>query len=330
MKRKTYVDEEGNPIDQSFENKKPILRLFFIIGTILPFVIIILIIVAVFHNSNCLKVYNSIKTASLNYAKDQGELPNLEGDYTTIRLDDLYNDKYLRSASTNNNLCSGTVKITKYKQDYIYTIDARNCGSCSVNTKYGSWSNEQSAYPSGKAIIDVIPYYNYYQREISTTEWSDYYDDSELQDETSQYGIKLPLDETTLPEIPKEAKTTNIENQTTYYYRYRDRSWKWYDIEGDYSEFSSEQPTGFANKDESSEIYTDWTEYSLNYPEEKDYRTIQNTTGYKYYYLNNDGEKVYYNSGQYTAKEDVNTEKYDHTDDETTTLYRYRDKQWRW
>ena len=330
MKRKTYVDEEGNPIDQSFENKKPILRLFFIIGTILPFVIIILIIVAVFHNSNCLKVYNSIKTASLNYAKDQGELPNLEGDYTTIRLDDLYNDKYLRSASTNNNLCSGTVKITKYKDDYVYTIDARNCGSCSVNTKYGSWSNEQSAYPSGKAIIDVIPYYNYYQREISTTEWSDYYDDSELQDETSQYGIKLPLDETTLPEIPKEAKTTNIENQTTYYYRYRDRSWKWYDIEGDYSEFSSEQPTGFANKDESSEIYTDWTEYSLNYPEEKDYRTIQNTTGYKYYYLNNDGEKVYYNSGQYTAKEDVNTEKYDHTDDETTTLYRYRDKQWRW
>ena len=330
MKRRGYVDEEGNTINQSFENKKPLLRFFFVIGTVLPVVIIIFIIVALIQNGNCLNVYKSIENASLKYAKDQGNLPTLEGEATTVRLDDLYNDKYLSSANTNNSLCSGNVKITKYKEDYLYTIDVRNCGQCSVNKKYGEWSKEQTSYPSGKAIVDIIPYYNYYIKDTSTTGWTDYFDDSELQDETSKYGIRLPLDEEKLPSIPKEAEISNIENDTTYYYRYRDRSWKWYDIEGDYSDFSSEQPQGYVNKDEGSEIYTNWTDYSLNYPEEKDYRTIQSTTGYKFYYLNKDGEKVYYNSGQYSAQEDVDTEKYDQRDDDTTTLYRYRDKMWRW
>ena len=330
MKRQTYVDETGNPINQSLENKKPLLRFFFVFGTILPVVIIILIIVAVVQNNSCLKLYNSLKTASLNYAKDEGSLPTLEGESTSVRLDDLYSSKYLSSTNTDNNLCSGNVKITKYKDDYLYTVDARNCGKCSVNLKYGSWSKEQSSYPSGKAIVDVIPYYNYYDREISSTEWSNYYDDDELSDETSKYGIRLPLDEETLPQVPKEGKTVNIENNTTYYYRYRDRSWKWYDIIGDYSDFSSEQPQGYANKDESTEQYTEWSEYSLNYPSEKDYRTIEQTTGYKFYYLNDQGDKIYYNAGKYSAREDVNTVKYNKTDEDTATLYRYRDKQWRW
>ena len=41
MKRQTYVDEEGNPINQSLENKKPLLRFFFVFGTILPIIILI-------------------------------------------------------------------------------------------------------------------------------------------------------------------------------------------------------------------------------------------------------------------------------------------------
>ena len=330
MKRQTYVDEDGNTINQSFENKKPILYFFFVIGTILPIIIIIFIIVCIFKNNECLKVYDKLKEASLEYIKDQGNLPSLEGENTSIQISDLYSNQYLSSTNTNNTLCSGSIKVTKYKDDYVYTIDARNCGKCSVNQKYGGWSAEQSSYPSGKAIVDIIPYYNYYEKETSYTKWSDYYDDSELSDETSKYGIKLPLEEDKLPAIPTEGKIKNIENDTTYYYRYRDQSWKWYDIEGDYSEFSSEQPQGYANKDEGSERYTEWTAYSLNYPEEKDYRTIQSTTGYKFYYLNGNGKKIYYNSGQYSAREDVNTDKYDKKDEDTTTLYRYRDKQWRW
>lgn len=330
MRRKTYVDEEGNTIDQNFENKKPLLRFFFVFGTLLPIVIIVFIVMAVVQNNNCTQIYDTLKTTSLNYAKDQGTLPTIEGEYVNVRLDDLYDEEYLSSTSTNNSLCSGSVKITKYKDEYVYTIDVKNCGECSVNKKYGAWSSEQSSYPSGKAIVDVIPYYNYYDREVSITSWSNYYDDSELSDETSEYGIRLPLDETTLPSIPKEGKITNIENDTIYYYRYRDRRWKWYDIEGDYSDFSSEQPANYANKDENTEQYTDWSEYSLNYPEEKDYRTIQSATGYKFYYLNDKNEKIYYNSGKYSARDDVNTTKYNRTEQETATLYRYRDKQWRW
>lgn len=330
MRRKTYVDEEGNTIDQNFENKKPLLRFFFVFGTLLPIVIIVFIVMAVVQNNNCTQIYDTLKTTSLNYAKDQGTLPTIEGEYVNVRLDDLYAEEYLSSTSTNNSLCSGSVKITKYKDEYVYTIDVKNCGECSVNKKYGAWSSEQSSYPSGKAIVDVIPYYNYYDREVSITSWSNYYDDSELSDETSEYGIRLPLDETTLPSIPKEGKITNIENDTIYYYRYRDRRWKWYDIEGDYSDFSSEQPANYANKDENTEQYTDWSEYSLNYPEEKDYRTIQSATGYKFYYLNDKNEKIYYNSGKYSARDDVNTTKYNRTEQETATLYRYRDKQWRW
>ena len=330
MRRKTYVDEEGNTIDQNFENKQPLLRFFFVFGTLLPIIIIVFIVMAVVQNNNCTQIYDTLKTTSLNYAKDQGTLPTIEGEYVNVRLDDLYDEEYLSSTSTNNSLCSGSVKITKYKDEYVYTIDVKNCGECSVNKKYGAWSSEQSSYPSGKAIVDVIPYYNYYDREVSTTSWSNYYDDSELSDETSEYGIRLPLDETTLPSIPKEGKITNIENDTIYYYRYRDRRWKWYDIEGDYSDFSSEQPANYANKDENTEQYTDWSEYSLNYPEEKDYRTIQSATGYKFYYLNDKNEKIYYNSGKYSARDDVNTTKYNRTEQETATLYRYRDKQWRW
>ena len=317
MKRQTYVDKEGNTINPSLENKRPLLSFFFLFGTILPVIIIILIIIAVNQNNSCLKIYNTLKTASLNYAKDSGTVPSLEGESVTIKLNELYDGNYISSTNTNNTLCSGSIKITKYKDDYLYTVDARNCGKCSVNRKYGGWSKEQTTYPSGKAIVDVIPYYNYYKREVNITNWSDYFDEDELQDEISEYGIKLPMDLDKIPEIPAEAEIVNIENETKYNYRYRDRSWKWYDIEGEYSEFSSEQPDGFANKDEDSSRYTEWSDYSLNYPAEKEYRTIQRTTGYKFYYENSKGEKIYYNSGQYTARADVNTDKYNKTESDT-------------
>ena len=298
MKRQTYVDEEGNTIDRSLENKRPLLSFFFVFGTLLPIAIIVLIVIAAVQNNSCLTIYNALKSASLNYAKDEGTVPNLEGESVTVKLNDMYDGGYISSTKTDNSMCSGSVKITKYKDDYVYSIDARNCGQCSVNLKYGSWSSEQTSYPSGKAIVDVIPYYNYYDREVSTTKWSDYFDDDELQDEVSEYGIRLPMDLEKIPEIPTEGTIINIESDSTYYYRYRDRTWKWYDIQGDYSEFSSEQPAGYANKDEGSPRYTEWPEYSLNYPAEKDYRTIQQTTGYKFYYLNDKENKIYYNSGK--------------------------------
>lgn len=330
MKRMTYVDSEGNTTNIGLESKKPLLRVLLIINILLPLTLIGLIIYKVVINKQCKNIYDTIKTSSLVYLKDQGDAPSLEGESTEVNIGDLYAEQYLNSSMTNNTLCSGTVKVTKYKKEFIYTLDVRTCNKCSVNTKYKGWSNLQNNYPSNKAIVDVIPYYNYYDRELNTTKWSNYYDEDELSDEVSEYGIKLPLDETKLPQIPKEANLTNIEGSTTYYYRYRDRSWKWYDIEGNYSDFSSERPEGFAEKDEGSERQTEWTDYSLDYPQEKSYREITQTTGYKFFYLNKKGKKIYYNNGKYTPRDEVNTQKYTNNDEETAQLYRYRDKQWRW
>ena len=330
MKRMTYVDNEGNTTDVGLETKKPLLRFLLVINILIPLIIIGLIIYTVVINKKCINIYDTIKKSSLVYIKDQGEVPSIEGESTTVNIGDLYSEQYLNSNLTNNTLCSGTVKITKHKKDYIYTLDVRTCNKCSVDIKYKDWSNLQNNYPTNKAIVDVIPYYNYYDRELNITKWSDYYDEEELSDEVSEYGIKLPLDETKLPEIPKEASLTNIENSTAYYYRYRDRSWKWYDIEGNYSGFSSERPEGFSEKDEDSERETEWTEYSLDYPQEKSYREIAQTTGYKFFYINKKGKKIYYNNGKYTPRETVNTQKYTNYDSETAQLYRYKDKQWRW
>lgn len=330
MKRMTYVDNEGNTTNINYERNKLLLRILLILNIVVPIIIIGLIIYKVTINKQCNKLYDIVKKASLVYIKDRGETPSVEGEYTTINISDLYSEQYLKSISTNNMLCTGTVKITKYKDEYIYTLDIKNCDKCSVDKKYKDWTDLQTNYPKNKSIIDTVAFYNYYDRELNTTRWSKYYDEEEISDEMSKYGIKIPLDESELPEIPEEGIETNIESEIIYYYRYRDRSWKWYDIEGDYSSFSSERPDGYANKDEESERYTDWTEYSLDYPEEKDYREIKQSTGYKFYYLNKNGEKIYYNNGKYTPSEEVSSEKYDMYDEKTTELYSYRDKQWRW
>lgn len=331
MKRMTYVDKDGNQVNVGLERKKPLLKFLFFFGNILPLILIVVIAYKVIQNKICINIYDSIKKSTITYLKDQGETPEIEGESTTVNIGDLYSEQYLKSTNTNDTLCSGTVKVTKYKEDYIYTLDINKCNQCSVNTKYGKWSEEINYFPSNKAIVDVIPYYNYFDRQINTTEWSKYYDDSEIEDEVSKdYGINLPIDMSKMPEVPKGGEIYSIENDTTYFYRYRDRSWKWYDIEGNYSDFSSERPDGFANKDENSEIITDWSEYSLDYPKEKPYRTIQSATGYKYYYLNKDGKKVYYNNEKYTVTEEVDTQKYNNHDPESAKMYKYQDKKWRW
>ena len=330
MKRMKYVDSSGNEINQALENRRPLLNFFFVFGTIIPIIIFGIIIFKIFQNKKCIDIYDQIKKSSLSYISDQGIEPEVEGEDVLISIGDLYQGQYLKSSNTNNILCSGTVKVTKYKSEYVYTIDTKNCGSCSVNKKYSSWSNEINNYPKNKAIVDVIPYYNYYDRDISTTKWSDYYDLEELSEKKSEYGINLPIDLESLPEIPKEANIINIEEDTTYYYRYSNKSWQWYDIVGNYSDFSSEKPNGFEKKDENVMIYTNWSEYSLNYPEEKSYREISKTTGYKFYYINKSNKKIYFNNGKYTPVEDVNTDKYNEREEENITLYRYRDKKWRW
>ena len=83
----------------------------------------------------------------------------------------------------------------------------------------------------------------------------------------------------------------------------------------------------YANKDNDTLVLSDWTEWSLDYPEKKEYRTISNQTGYRWYYMDGNN-KVYWNSGTYyPTKPD---EKYTQKEKESVTMYRYQDKMWRW
>ena len=66
----------------------------------------------------------------------------------------------------------------------------------------------------------------------------------------------------------------------------------------------------YAYKDTKTEIKKEQSEWSINYPEEKEYREIKTATGYKYYYEDEDKTKIYYNGGNYTVKiEDKTLEK---------------------
>ena len=73
-----------------------------------------------------------------------------------------------------------------------------------------------------------------------------------------------------LPEIPKDGNIITIENDITNFYRYKDRIWKWYDIEGNYSNFSSQtnqniyQPT--AQPQPTENLYNPDHTLSLQYP----------------------------------------------------------------
>ncbi len=337
MKKKGYVDEQGNIIDPTFESKKIILKIFFVINIIIPIILLGIIVYKVVVNYNCNKLYTTVKTSVNNYLKDTKTLPEIGGETIEVNLNKLYKKNYISLLKTKNQKITGKVKVTKYKTDkidkYVYTLDLHNCKSCSTS-KFKHWSSERSTYPH-RTVVDVIPYYNYYEREINTTKWSKYYDPDDISREASaKYGVKMPKELDDMPEVPAgeddQVNIVGVVTQSKVVYSYRDKKWKWYNIEGDYSEYSSEAPAGYSNRDDSSVIQTDWSDYSQNYPVEESYREIKSTTGYKFYYINDDGEKIYAKNGEYVSKEDIDTEKYDKKDSSNVTLYKYRDKMWRW
>jgi len=327
VRRPTYVDSHGNKVsdDESLKLKQ---NIFLVIGTIIPIIILGLIFYQVFLNVSCNNTYNKIEKATKEYLESKNDMPAFDGESETISTADLYENRYLSSYETKNIECTGKVKVTKVEDDFIYTFNLTNCKSCTTSKKHGEWSNLKNSYPRGKSIVDVFPYYNYYEVELGVTEWSDYYDEEELGtkiDET--YNTRIPANEP-LPQVPSDVKIDGLNTEQRTLYSYQDKKWKWYDIEGDYSDFYSEKPSGYSQKDESTQKYTEWSEYSYTAPEEKDYRTIEKKIAYKYYYLDELNKKVYYNNGKYTVEADKT--KYPYMDEETTEMFRYRDKVWRW
>lgn len=325
--RDKYVTEDGKTNDQLTKDKNKIKLILIVFITIIVLLLLFLIVRMFIRNGNCSKVIDHIDEEALEYAKDKKILPSLEGEYINIKLDDLLNTDLLskEDITIDEEVATAKIKITKYKDDYFVTTELFKCSYCdSTNDK---WSKEIDRQPK-KDTVDVIAYYNYKETETNKTPYSTWYSNEELT-KSKEHNMMIPKE---LPKIPTEAKIVKIEKEETTYYSYRDKNCKYYKYQGNYTNFfSSEQPAGYANKDERTLKNTEWTTYSLNYPEEKEYRTINKKTGYKYYYL--DGKtKVFYNNGEYTVEEDLPDDKKYNRDkkSESVTMYRYRDKQWKW
>ena len=296
---------------------------------ILLVIFITIIVINNSKNSKCNKIENHIKEGALAYAKSKELLPTVEGLSVTLNIGDMLKENALDIAilTFKDAVATGSVKITKYKDDFVTTLDLKNCSYCSTEERYGAWSKEINKKPN-KRIVDVIPYYNYYEVELYNTEWTDWMESSKVSKEKSAYDNYLPLDEKKLPTIPKLAYVNNIYQETKTRYRYRDRQWKFYKIVGDYSPLSSEQPAGYQNKDNNASIYTEWSPFSQEAPEEKPYRTITERTGYRWYYVSKSGDKIYYNHGEFLPE--APDEQYTEKSKDTVKLYSYRDQMWRW
>lgn len=286
------------------------------------------------HDKVCMPIENSVVEASFKFAKEKDLLPINEGENIIVKVEDLLNAEIL----SKNNIrmkkgeCSGSVKITKYKNDYIKTLDLTNCSYCTTEKRYKKWSKETTKEPNSKnMIVDVEAYYNYSTYEDYNSNWTNFLNPEAInKEESKEYGIALPIDKTILPNIPEDAEILNIEKEDKNYYRYRDKKWKFYvNMGGNYTTtYFSEQPIGYVNKDIDTLKLTEWSNWSLNYPDTKSYRTIKSSYGYKWYYLDKK-EKKYWNGGAYSVE--APSEKYNIKDEKTKErMYSYQDKTWLW
>lgn len=329
--REEYVSNDGKTVNQAEKDKAYVKKLLIIIGVILFIILLFFITRFIIRNNTCNTIIKKVKETSLSYAKEKNILPEAEGDFVLLELSDLLeNDKIMKEDITvNEKQAEGNIKITKYKKEYIVTVELTKCSYCdSANKK---WGKEFDKKPN-KPIIDVVAYYNYQIKSTSHTKWTDWIASNQLNVKTDEkYNVRLPQEENKLPSIPNDAFIDVIEQENKDYYRYRDKRCKYYkDNGGVYTDyFASEKPEGYANYDEKTEKYTDWTDYSLDYPEKKSYRQIETKTGYKWYYLDKKGKKVYYKNGMY-AVEVVSSKNYvKDSKAGTAQMHRYRDKQWR-
>ena len=278
-------------------------------------------------NNKCNNFEKEAIEAAFKFAIDYDLLPSYEGTSQRINLEAVnnWNNEF------RNSTCSGTLNIIKTDVGYVKELDLTNCNKCTTSKK--SLTKESDTFNQNKNIVRVNISYNYKNREINYSPWTEWYDSSLINPTTSEYNINLPYDEKNYPKTPNEAVIIDYEVEKKNFYSYRDASWKFYKVANNaYSGFSSTKPTNYAYKDTKTEITTKQSEWSINYPEEADYRQIKTTTGYRYYYEDEDGTKIYYNNGNYAAKiEDETLAKlYTKKEKDTVKMYSYIDTMWKW
>lgn len=300
-------------------SKQVIIKIIVIVVPVVIIIIIINLIISGVRNSNCYNIRKELSNYVDSYVMSYNLWPTINGDSVVINLDNV------KKVTFKDQVCSGEVKITKVNDEFIKTFYLENCNYCSASES--DFKNEKSKYNS-KLNADVIVYINYYNVTNNNSPWSEYIPYEEISTEETN-GVMLPLDEEDLPEISDEAIITEIVKEDKTFYSYRDKLWLWYKVNNnDYSDFSSEQPSGYVNKDKRTEIKSDYSEWSIDYPEEKSYRVISNRNGYRWYKKDDNGNIVWWNNGEYYP--DMPEDGYKRDDDNKITMYRYFDYLWKW
>lgn len=322
-----YVDENGELVNPK-NNKKLYTIIGIIIGIILLTIIIIIVANNNAKNTKCNSIETLLKDAGYKYATDKGTLPTIIADPVTYDASELVANGYLNSTdfSIQKNVCGGTVKITNVGDGYIETVNVTGCDYCTTDTRYGTnWSSESATKPKS-GIYDVVTYFNYTTKTTYHTEWTDYYRPEQLEDNP----IKS-YDDSRLKNIPSDAKNIIIDHDDVTYYRYRDKKWKYYkNANANYSELSCTQPSGYNTKDISTSYQTDWSDWSLEAPEEYDCIHSESKTGYRWYKVV-DGNKVYWNNGAYwPTNPDEESESYTQDKKDSATVWRYYRILYRW
>lgn len=303
-------------------------------NTLIILIIFIAIVIfaslTIYNNSiknSCSDFERQTIDAAFRFAMNNDLLPSYEGTSQKINLDAVSDwNKEFR-----NSTCSGTLNIIKTDSGYIKELDLTNCNKCTTSKK--KLGKATDSFKEDNNIVRVEITYNYKNREINYSPWTEWYDSSLINPNISEYNINLPYDEENYPTIPNGGIIIGYEVDRKNFYSYRDASWKFYKVANNsYSTFSSTKPTNYAYKDTKTEITTEQSEWSINYPEEADYRDIKTATGYKYYYEDEGGTKIYYNNGNYTVSiEDQTLKKlYNKKEKETVKMYSYIDTKWKW
>lgn len=286
------------------------------IGILLVIIFIIHSIILGQKKRTCNNLKNDIIVSMDNYVNENNLLPTLNGTSVTIDLNKL-TDRF----SIKDETVTGTVTYTNYNGEYIKTVEINNADYCSTD----DFGKETDKYNS-KKNVKVNVYFNYYTISSYNSQWSKYLPSEDISTEETD-GVYLPIDSKYLPTIPINAVITEYVRETKTYYSYRDKKWKWYKNNIAYSDYSSTKPNGYTYKDTATVTSTEATEWSLDYPEEFEYRTIKSKTGYQWYYK--DGkEKIYWENGKYSTESPG--ENYKKDNDTAAKMYSYTDQMWRW
>lgn len=265
----------------------------------------------------CRNMRTMTNSSVYRYLEINGLIPQLEGEKVIVNLQDV------KKVMQGKKVCEGKVTVTNYKGEFVYTYNLSSCGICTTK----KFSKEGNEYLKNKNQ-EVVSYYNYRTINYYDSKWTGWMSSNYVTSEPDENGLYLPVEQSRLPKLPSEAIIVDYVIESKDKYRYRDKKWKWYkNNNSSYSDFSSERPDGYTTKDENAYIYSDYSEWSLNYPEVKSYRTIKTATGYRWY-TKKGRKKVYYNKGEYLVVSPGDEYKKD--EKASAQMYRYMDKKWRW